>query len=46
MEEKEQFKIICPKCKGEDVHVYNSIYDEIVIKCNNKDCEYKEGGYQ
>lgn len=40
MEEKDTFKIICPKCNGEEVHIYNSIYDMIVIKCEA--CGFKE----
>jgi C4-type Zn-finger protein len=38
---KPVFRIICPICEGEEVHIYNSIYDEIVIKCDT--CGFREG---
>jgi len=40
---KGYFKVICPKCNGEEVHIYTSIFDEIVIECENKECRFREG---
>lgn len=39
---KEEFKIICPKCQGENVSIGRTIYDETVIRCENKECKFKE----
>lgn len=41
-DKKEQFRIICPKCQGEEVSIAYTIYDEIRLKCENKECEFKE----
>lgn len=38
---KDKFIIICPKCQGEEVSFGHSIYDEIMIRCENKDCKHK-----
>ena len=40
---KGTFRVICPKCNGEDVHIYYSTYDEIVIVCADIDCRFREG---
>lgn len=41
-EKNEKFKIICPKCNGEEVWISTTIYDQNLITCKNKDCKHKE----
>jgi len=36
------FTIICDKCGSKDVTVIQTIYNEVVVKCENKECDNRE----
>jgi len=39
---KMMFTIICDKCGSKDVTVIQTIYNEVVVKCENKECDNRE----